>query len=95
MSFAEGKVPDNVERLSVRTTASQTGKRDKFVELAQKRTRNAIKAIRVIAKLGNKNAYEFTEADVTKIAKALTREVEVMKSRMLSTSGKEAVDFTL
>jgi hypothetical protein len=63
--------------------------------LAQKRTKNAIKAIRVIAKLGNKNAYDFNEADVNKIAKALTREVEVMKSRMLSTSGKEAVDFTL
>jgi hypothetical protein len=88
-------MPDNVERLSVKPTSSKTGKRDKFVELAQKRTKNAIKAIRVIAKLGNKNAYEFTEADVTKIAKALTREVEVMKSRMLSTSGKEAVDFTL
>jgi hypothetical protein len=88
-------MPDNVERLSVKTSASKTDKRDKFVELAQKRTKNAIKAIRVIAKLGNKNAYEFTEADVTKIAKALTREVEVLKSRMLSTSGKEAVDFTL
>lgn len=86
---------DNVERLSVKTAASKGGKRDKFVELAQNRTKNAIKAIRVIAKLGNKNAYEFTEADVTKIAKALTREVEVMKSRMLSTSGKETVDFTL
>lgn len=88
-------MPDNVERLSVETSASKTGKRDKFVELAQKRTKNAIKAIRVIGKLGNKNAYEFTEADVTKIAKALTREVEVLKSWMLSTSGKEAVDFTL
>ena len=88
-------MPDNVERLNVKTTDSKVDKRDKFVELAQNRTKNAIKAIRVIAKLGNKNAYEFTEADVTKIAKALTREVELMKSRMLSTSGKEAVDFTL
>jgi hypothetical protein len=88
-------MPDSVKRLNVTTTDSKADKRDKFVELAQNRTKNAIKAIRVIAKLGNKNAYEFTEADVTKIAKALTREVEVMKSRMLSTSGKEAVDFTL
>lgn len=88
-------MPDNVERLNVKAADSKKDKRDKFVELAQNRTKNAIKAIRVIAKLGNKNAYEFTEADVTKIAKALTREVDVMKSRMLSTSGKETVDFTL
>jgi hypothetical protein len=74
---------------------SDSDKRAKFVELAESRTRNAIKAIRVIAKLGNKNAYEFTEADVTKIAKALAREIEAMKARMSSSSGKESVDFTL
>ena len=70
-------------------------KREKFVELAQNRTKNAIKAIRVIAKLGNKNAYEFTESDVNKIAKALTREIELMKTRMSSNGGKESVEFTL
>lgn len=88
-------MPDNVERLAVKPTTQNTDRREKFVELAQNRTKNAIKAIRVIAKLGNKNAYDFNEADVNKIAKALTREVEVMKNRMLSTSGKETVDFTL
>jgi len=70
-------------------------KREKFVELAEGRTKNAIKAIRVIAKLGNKNAYEYTEADVKKIAAALNREVEALKARMLSTGGKESVDFKL
>jgi hypothetical protein len=88
-------VADNIERLTVTHAVPKTGRREKFVDLAQKRTKNAIKAIRVIAKLGNKNAYEFSESDVNKIAKALTREVDVMKSRMLSTSAKEAVDFTL
>lgn len=88
-------MPDNVERLAVKPTNQKAGRREKFVELAQKRTKNAIKAIRVIAKLGNKNAYEFTEADVSKITKALTREIDLMNSRMLSTSGKESVDFTL
>jgi len=78
----------------MRAVAS-SGKRDKFVDLAEKRTKNAIKSIRVIAKLGNKNAYEFTEADINKIAKALIREVEQMKARMSSTGSKEMVDFTL
>ena len=75
--------------------AENTGKREKFIELAENRTRNAIKAIRVIGKLGNKNAYEFTEVDVKKIASALNREIEEMKKRMSSTGSKETVDFTL
>lgn len=74
---------------------SAEDKREKFVQLAQNRTRNAIKAIRVIAKLGNKNAYDFTDADVNKIAKALTREVDLLKARMSSSGGKESIDFSL
>lgn len=78
-----------------RKPANRAAKREKFVELAEGRTRNAIKAIRVIGKLGNKNAYDFTEADVNKIAKALTKEIELMKARMSSTGAKDSVDFTL
>lgn len=74
---------------------NRAGKREKFVELAERRTRNAIRAIRIIGKLGNKNAYAFTDADVKKIASALNREVEAMKNRMSATGGKETVDFTL
>lgn len=70
-------------------------KREKFVELAESRTRTAIKAIRTIAKLGNQNAYEFTEGDVKRIAGALSKEIDALKVRMLSAGGKEAVDFKL
>jgi len=76
-------------------TQESPAKREKFVELAEKRTKNAIKAIRVIAKLGNKNAYDYTEADVNKIAKALTCEIDLMKARMSSSGGKETVEFAL
>ena len=88
-------MPDNVERLTVNAPPLDPKKREKFVELAESRTKTAIKAIRVIGKLGNKNAYEYTEADVSKIAKALIREVELMKARMSTKGGKESVDFTL
>ena len=70
-------------------------KRKKFVELAERRTVNAIKAIRVIAKLGNKSAYEYDDADVKKIAAALTKEVDALKARMSSSNSKEAVEFKL
>ncbi len=70
-------------------------KRDKFVQLAQSRTVNAIKAIRVIAKLGNKSAYEYTEADVKKIAAALAREIDALKARMLQSGSTDSIEFTL
>jgi hypothetical protein len=88
-------MPEATENIVNIKGSDKVSKRDKFVELAQKRTKNAIKAIRVIAKLGNKNAYDFNEADVNKITKALIREVELMKARMSTKGGKESVDFAL
>ncbi len=70
-------------------------KRAKFVELAESRTVNAIRAIRVIGKLGNKSAYEFDDADVNKIIKALNKEVETLRTRMTSKNGKGEVEFKL
>ena len=70
-------------------------KRQKFVRLAESRTITAIRAIRVIGKLGNKTAYEFGEADVKKIVAALNREVEALKTRMTSTGGRDSIEFKL
>lgn len=70
-------------------------KRDNFVRLAESRTANAMKAIRVIGKLSNKAAYEFTEADVKKIIATLGKEVEALRTRMTSNSSKETVEFKL
>ena len=78
-----------------KSTSSKAEKREKFVKLAENRTRNAIKAIRVIGKLGNKNAYQFDDSDVQKIVKTLNREVEALKARMATSGGKESVDFKL
>jgi hypothetical protein len=76
-------------------TKTAAMKREKFVTLAENRTINAIKAIRVIGKLGNKNAYQFDENDVNKIVRALNKEVDALKARMSATGGKESVDFKL
>ena len=75
--------------------SSKGSKRENFVRIAEKRTRNAIKAIRIIGKLGNKNAYDYGPDDVKKIASAITREVEAMKARMTHAGGKDIVDFEL
>jgi ribosomal protein L7/L12 len=77
------------------SSATKAEKREKFVKLAENRTRNAIKAIRVIGKLGNKNAYQFDDSDVQKIVRALNKEVDALKARMSQTSAKDTVDFAL
>lgn len=84
-----------LEKTSGKTQDARAEKREKFVALAESRTKNAIKAIRVIGKLGNKSAYQFDDADVNKIAKALTKEIDALRARMSSTGSKEIVDFKL
>lgn len=75
--------------------AAASGKREKFVQLAQSRTVNAIRAIRVIGKLGNKSHYEYGEADVKKIANALSKEIDAFRARMSDQGGKSEVEFNL
>ena len=70
-------------------------KREKFVHLAESRTGNAMRAIRVIGKLGNKSHYDYTEQDVKKIMAALTREIEALKVRMGDKPSRDEVDFKL
>jgi hypothetical protein len=70
-------------------------RRAKFVELAESRTINAIRAIRVIGKLGNKSAYEYDDADVKKIISALSKEVDALKARLGQKSNKGEVEFKL
>jgi hypothetical protein len=79
----------------LQVVSSATPKRAKFTQLAERRTVNAMKAIRVIGKLGNRSHYEYDEADIRKIAAALTKEIEVLKSRMLATGGRESLEFKL
>ena len=70
-------------------------KRENFVRLAESRTVNAIKAIRIIGKLGNRNAYDYGDDDVRKIIKVLTDETESLKNRMKTTKTSDGVDFKL
>jgi hypothetical protein len=70
-------------------------KRAKFVELAERRTANAIRSIRVIGKLGNPFAYEYDERDVKKIVAALTKEIDELRLRMVKKGAKEPIEFKL
>lgn len=56
-------------------------KSKKFKELAEKRTNNALGAIMRIGNLSNKNFYEWQDADIKKIVKALTSAVSDVQSK--------------
>jgi hypothetical protein len=79
----------------VKVAQATSERREKFVQLAESRTVNAIRAIRVIGKLGNKSHYQYDESDVKKIVTALTKEIEALKARMTEQGSRVAVEFKL
>ena len=70
-------------------------KREKFVELAEKRVTRAIKDLRLIGNLSNKNNYAYTESDVQKIISHLDQEVKLLKAKFASDDGKDSPVFKL
>jgi hypothetical protein len=70
--------------------------RAKFVDLASKRVSRALKDIQLIGNLANRSNYDYTDADVTKIFKALTEEIAACRKRFeLSNKKGGAAKFTL
>ena len=70
-------------------------KRDRFVRLAESRTSNALRAIRVIGNLANKAHYEFSAADIKKILNALHKEVDAVGRKFEDIPTKEKAEFKL
>lgn len=62
-------------------TSSRRDPQKKFVELANKRVTRAIKDLRLVANLANKNTYHYDEADARKIMRALQKEMDALKAR--------------
>jgi hypothetical protein len=71
------------------------GKREKFVRLAEKRTVNALHAIRLIGNLSNKAHYDFDDADIRKIVGALNREIADMQRKFGDKASKINSEFRL
>lgn len=72
-----------------------TEKREKFVKLAEGRTRTALDAIRKIGNLSNRRAYEYDEHDVKKIIKALRDATGELERKFSPASASESDTFKL
>lgn len=70
-------------------------KREKFVKLAEARVNKAIKDIRLVGNLANKNNYEYENGDTQKIFKALQKELDAAKSRFSADGDGKDGEFKL
>ncbi|MER8811253.1 hypothetical protein [Mesorhizobium australicum] len=75
--------------------AKKEEKREKFVRLAEGRTQSALDAIRKIGNLSNSRAYDYTEADIKTIVKALREAVADVERKFSSTTGETFNKFKL
>jgi len=80
--------------MSEKTT---TDKRAKFEELAVARTKRVIKGIRILGGMGGKARYnyEFSQADVEKIAATIRREVDILAEKMIAPGRQLDIEFDL
>ena len=76
-------------------TSNTANKRDKFVNLAEKRVNNAIKAIKIVGNLSNRSSYEYSDRDVQKIVSALRQEIQVLQQRFAAGGSKPSNGFKL
>ena len=70
-------------------------KRQKFRNLGESRTNKAIAAILRIGNLSNRQIYEFEDAEVRKIIRALRKAVSTIEARFEGPRGKSGGGFKL
>lgn len=70
-------------------------KRAKFVKLAEGRVQAALGAIRKIGNLSNRRSYQYDDADVKKITRALKEAVSEMERKFDPSSGPSQRTFKL
>lgn len=55
-------------------------KRERFKRVATRRVENILNDIQSLSKCSNKNNYEYTEADINKMLKAIKEEIRLMET---------------
>ena len=83
---------------SVRSSEDSTNsrsKREKFLELANKRVSRAIKDIQLVGNLANRKNYEYSEEEAKKIIRALQSEIDRIKQQFQTGSQSVQRNFKL
>ena len=74
---------------------NMTQKHDKFRKLAEARTNKALEAVIRIGKLSNRQLYEWDEAEVRKITKAIRDAVAEVEKKFSAPKGANEYKFKL
>lgn len=64
-------------------------KRERFKRLASSRTNEILKKLKVLGNCSNRSAYEYSEADISKIYTALEKAIKESRSRFYYPSEKK------
>ena len=80
---------------SAKSPVGQNEKRTKFREIAESRTNKALDAISRIGNLSNRSLYEWDDAELKKVLKALRDAVSEVEARFASPKGKVGSKFKL
>ena len=72
-----------------------SNRREKFIELAEKRVTRTIKDLRLIGNLANRNNYEYTERDVRQITSTLESEIKKLKALFSNDDVRPAIEFKI
>jgi hypothetical protein len=70
-------------------------RRERFVSLAESRTDRALNAIRLLGNLSNRSNYEYNDADVAQIVRALEGEIRALKTKFGDASAGRETSFKL
>ena len=69
-------------------------KREKFIELTEKRVTKTLDSIRLIGNLSDKRYYDYDEKDIKQVFNALSREIQAAKNRF-NDAVKKNKDFKI
>lgn len=67
--------------LYVEVNMKEENRNERFKRLAEKRTNNVIRNIRILANCSNRSSYEYTKSEVDKIFNAMSTELRVARSK--------------
>jgi hypothetical protein len=76
-------------------TEAKMTKREKFVDLAEKRVSKALKDIELIGNLSNRAVYEYSDKDVKQIFVALNRVITEARAKFSNGNDKKGSGFSL
>ena len=75
--------------------AKTNAKRERFINVAGRRVQKVLDDIESLSKCANKNTYEYTDEEVTKMMKAIKEKVKQLDAAFSanSKSGKQTFEF--